>query len=56
MNNMAGSFLLFRGTPMKNEWIILYMSKVGMEQIHLPGNNSCSKNLTVALGFACTDV
>ena len=39
--NMAGSFLLFRGAQMKEEWIKPYVGVVGQE-ILLPGNNSCS--------------
>jgi len=53
--NMAGSFLLFRGAAMKNEWVAPYISEVGKE-IMLPGNNSCSKDLTVALNFAVPKV
>lgn len=53
--NMAGSFLLFRGAAMKNEWVAPYISEVG-KRIMLPGNNSCSKDLTVALNFAVPKV
>jgi len=49
---MGGSFLLFRGAQMKQEWILPYVQAVGGGLICLPGNNSCSKNLKVALNFA----
>ena len=36
---------------MKEEWIKDYVDNVG-EAVHLPGNNSYSRNLTTALDFA----
>ena len=51
-DNMSGSFILFRGAEMKDDWIDPYVSKIGKPQIKLAGNNSCSKNLLVALKFA----
>merc|ERR1712070_613752 len=37
---------------MKDEWLLPYVHQVGGERIMLPGNNSCSKNIKVALEFA----
>ena len=37
---------------MKEEWLQPYIQVVGGYEIKLPGNNSCSKSLKVALGFA----
>ena len=31
--NMSGSFLLFRGAPMKEEWVHPYIEKVGKEVV-----------------------
>ena len=39
--NMGGSFLLFRGAPMRDEWILPLVNQEG-KQILLPGSNSCS--------------
>ena len=50
----AGCFLMFRGTPMKQEWINDYVVKKG-DLVRLPGNSSYSRNLTVALKFAFKD-
>ena len=33
--NLAGSFILFRGAPMRDEWLKPYADKIGME-IKLP--------------------
>lgn len=49
--NMAGSFMLFRGTIMLDNWIKPYVKEMG-KSVKLPGNNSCSKSLPVALVFA----
>ena len=38
---------------MKIEWVQPYINVAGGDSIRLPGNNSCSKSLNVALGFAC---
>ena len=48
---LAGCFLLFRGAPMKQDWINDYLVNVGKE-VRPAGNNSYSRNLTVALKFA----
>ena len=52
--NIGGSFMLFRGAPMKDEWVQPYVDRVGGE-VGLPGNNSCSKSPVVALGFALNE-
>ena len=52
--NLAGPFLLWRGAPMKDEWVLPYASQVG-EQIRLPHSTSCSLDPFVAVGFAITD-
>ena len=49
--NMAGSFMLFRGAAMQDDWVKPYADKVG-QGIMLPQSTSCSKNPIVALGFA----
>ena len=36
---------------MKDEWVQPYIHEVG-QLVHLPGSNSCSKNLMVAVRFA----
>ena len=51
-DNMAGSYLLFRGAQMKFEWVQPYIQAIGGKEIKLSGNNSCSKSLKVALEFA----
>ncbi len=62
--NIAGIFLLWRGPIMKSEWVLPYeqntfnhVFKKGDNKgkplyVHLPGNQSCSQNLKVALRFA----
>lgn len=64
--NMAGLFMLWRGLQMKDEWIKDYedntiVGNMGPESgeyaglpkfIHMPGNQSCSQNIYVALKFA----
>ena len=42
--NMAGSFFLFRGAPMQDEWVNPYVEAIGT-WVRLPGINSCSKSL-----------
>ena len=51
---LAGCFLLFRGTAMKQDWIGDYLKNVGNE-VHPGGSNSYSRNLTTALKFAFKD-
>lgn len=51
-NNICGSFLLFRGALMKQQWLVPYFENVGLEEVRIPGCNSCSKSLVVALNFA----
>ena len=46
--------MLWRGTALKQEWIKDYVDNVG-EKVHIPGNNSYSRNLTTALEFAFKD-
>ena len=50
--NMAGALLLWRGAPMKQEWIQPYIDSVGKDIVCLPGNTSCSRDPRVALKFA----
>jgi hypothetical protein len=52
-SNMAGSYLLFRGAQMKDEWLQPFIKAAGGPLIALPGNNSCSYSLSVALQYAC---
>lgn len=52
INNMAGSFLLFRGAPMLPEWVKPYELYTEHLMTKLPSYNSCSKSLIVALQFA----
>lgn len=52
--NMSGSFLLFRGAPMMDEWLSPYIEAVG-QKVRLPGSNSCSKSPIIALRFAFPD-
>ena len=49
--NMGCAYQIWRGTPMKNEWIEQYEKQIGQE-INLSGNNSFTKDPKVALGFA----
>ena len=51
---LAGCFLLFRGTAMKQDWIWDYYKNVG-KRVHPGGSNSYSRNLTTALKFAFKD-
>ena len=37
---------------MKQEWIDPYIANISGPPVHLPGNNSCSRSLKVALSFA----
>ena len=53
---MAGSFLLWRGATMRQEWITPYLNNVGGSYVRIPGNTSCSRNPKVALGFALDEV
>ena len=53
--NLAGSFLLWRGAPMKDEWVLPYAIQLG-RQIRLPHSTSCSLHPDVAVGFAIPDV
>lgn len=50
--NLSGTFLLFRGAPMMNDWITPYENAVKRKYIRLPGSNSCTSKLKVGLGFA----
>ena len=49
--NMAGSFMLFRGAPMQDDWVKPYADKVGWS-ILLPQSTSTTKDPVGALGFA----
>lgn len=49
---MAGAFLLWRGAPMKKDWISPYEKVIGKDKVLLPGNTSTSRSPLVALGFA----
>ena len=49
---MAGCFLLWRGCPLIEDFIDPYELMAGQDIVCLPGNKSCSKDPTVALGFA----
>lgn len=55
VNNIAGSYLLWRGTAMKNEWIDDIATKINVS-FKFKGNTSCSRSLKVALGFAFKNV
>ena len=37
---------------MKKEWLFPYEASVGAGTVYLPGNQSCSRDPKVALGFA----
>lgn len=37
---------------MKDEWVEPYEHNIGLGYIRLPGSNSCTHSLVVALGFA----
>ena len=50
--NLAGAFLLWRGAPMRNEWIEPYVNQVGRGIVYMAGNSSCSRDPKVALMFA----
>ena len=50
-NNISGSFMLWRGAPMKNEWIEDYENHVG-SSIKFKGFTSTSRSIQVALKFA----
>ena len=52
--NLAGSFMLFRGAPMQNDWISPYSANTGC-MVQLPQSTSTSKDPMVALGFAMPD-
>ena len=52
--NMSGSFLLFRGASMREEWLAPYFEFAGKD-IRLPGSNSSSLSLLVALQFALSN-
>ena len=52
LGNFGGAFMLWRGTKMKQEWVIPYYEMVGGNHINIPGNTSCSRDMKVALGFA----
>ena len=49
--NMGGSFLVFRGAPMKDEWVKPYFNRLE-KLIKLPQSTSVSKNPLVGIGFA----
>ena len=41
---------------MKQEWIEPFMKNANTgEEVHLPGNTSCSRSAAVALGFALSN-
>ena len=50
-HNYAGSFILFRGSPMKEEWITPY-EHANDRRVLLQGNTSCSRDPAIALQFA----
>ena len=50
--NLAGSFLLWRGAPMKEEWIKPYVDSIGHGHVRLPGNTSCSRDPRIGIDFA----
>lgn len=55
--NIAGIFLLFRGMPMRNEWLQNYESKINPPTcVRLPGSVSCSRDLHVAFKFATVNI
>lgn len=49
--NFAGCFFLWRGVQFKYEWLKPYKDHK-MHNVYLPGNTSCSQDVTVALNFA----
>lgn len=49
--NLTGSFLLWRGSYMKDDCITPYIKSIG-HKVHLPQNSSCSRNPKVGLDFA----
>ena len=49
--NMAGSFMLFRGAAMQDDWVKPYADKVG-QKIMILQSTSCSKSLIVVLRLA----
>jgi hypothetical protein len=51
VNNVQGSYLLWRGASMREEWVNDIASKVGVS-FKFKGNTSCSRSLKVALSFA----
>ena len=53
-DNLGGSFMLFRGAPMQNDWISPYSANTGC-MVQLPQSTSTSKDPMVALGFAMPD-
>ena len=50
--NLGGAFLLWRGAPMKQEWIDPYIANIGTHWVKLPGTTSTSRNPLVALNFS----
>ena len=52
--HMGGSFMLFRGAPMEDDWVKPYAVKIG-EVVRLPQSTSTTKDPVVALGFAIPD-
>ena len=55
-DNIGGSFLLWRGAKMKEEWIIPYIDEVGADAVYLSGSQSCSRSPFVALSFAIDEI
>ena len=51
IGNFAGSFVMFRGAHMKQEWLDPWLQNV-REDVNIPGSTSCSQSLKVALGFS----
>jgi len=51
VNNIAGSYLLWRGAGMQTTWIADIEKMIGVS-FKFKGNTSCSRSAKVALGFA----
>ena len=59
--NLAGLFILYRGTNMQATWIDEYRGLVEHEAskygyVSLSGSSSCTQNLTIALNFAFKNI
>lgn len=47
--NLAGVFLLWKGAPMDDDWVIPFVKNVGKDFVRVPGNTSFYRNPMVAL-------